>query len=79
MFYTYVIYSISVDKYYVGHTENLEMRIFRHNSGTTRFTSQANDWEIVYFEEFSSKSDAMKRENEIKRKKSRSYIESLKK
>ena len=34
-------------------------------------------WKIVYKEKYNTKSEAMKREYEIKRKKSRKYIESL--
>ena len=77
MFFTYVIYSKSIDKYYVGHTENLQSRILKHNGGSTRFTSQTHDWELKYFEIFSTKSEAMRREIEIKNRKSRKYIEKL--
>jgi putative endonuclease len=77
MFKVYIIYSKKIDKYYIGHTENIELRLQRHNEGTTRFTSQTNDWVLVYTESYSTKSEAMKRENEIKRKKCRKYIEEL--
>ena len=42
----------------------------RNNLGT-------NDWCVVYDEVFNNRSDAMKREKEIKDKKSRKYIEWL--
>ena len=77
MFYVYIIYSKQINKYYVGSTENIDLRIERHNQGTTRFTSQAIDWVLAYYETFNSKSEAIKREYEIKRIKSRKYIESL--
>ena len=77
MLYFYIIYSKQINKYYVGSTENIDLRIERHNLGTTRFTSQANDWVLAYYETFNSKSEAIKREYEIKRIKSRKYIESL--
>jgi putative endonuclease len=75
--YTYIIYSSSTDRYYVGHTQNLSLRLERHNSGNSRSTKHGIPWEIVYFEVYSTKSEAMKREYEIKRKKSRKYIEEL--
>jgi len=31
MFFVYILYSASFDKYYVGQTRNLEDRIIRHN------------------------------------------------
>ena len=32
-FYVYIIYSKSKDSYYIGQTDNLEKRLFIHNSG----------------------------------------------
>ncbi len=77
MYKVYILYSSRINKYYVGHTENLELRLDRHNQGSSKFTSQTNDWQIVYSEDYLTKGDAMKRENEIKKKKSRKYIEEL--
>ncbi|MGK9476698.1 GIY-YIG nuclease family protein [Melioribacter sp. OK-6-Me] len=71
--YTYIIYSSSTDRYYVGHTQDLTLRLERHNSGNSRSTKHGIPWELVYFESYSSKSEAMKREYEIKRK-SNEYI-----
>jgi len=76
-FYTYIIYSESKDKYYIGHTENIDLRLERHNSGWSKSTKSGIPWKIMYFEEYKTKSQAMKREYEIKRKKSRKYIEHL--
>jgi predicted GIY-YIG superfamily endonuclease len=65
MFYTYILYSKSIDRYYIGHTSNIEDRVSRHNEGSTRFTSQTNDWQMIYSEEYETKGEAMKRENQI--------------
>ncbi|NLT52127.1 MAG: GIY-YIG nuclease family protein [Ignavibacteria bacterium] len=75
--YTYILYSKSIDKFYTGHTQILLQRLDRHNSGWGKFSSRGIPWELVYFEEFEEKNTAIKRENEIKRKKSRRYIEEL--
>jgi putative endonuclease len=77
MFFVYILYSKVKDKYYVGQTDNLETRLASHNSGISPYTSIASDWEIVYFEEYATRTETRKRENVIKRKKSRKYIESL--
>ena len=77
MYYTYILYSQSIDKYYVGYTEHLELRLERHNSRWGKFSSRGIPWKIVYYEKFISKSDAIRREREIKKRKSRSYIEQL--
>ncbi|MBL7800184.1 MAG: GIY-YIG nuclease family protein [Chitinophagales bacterium] len=78
MYFIYILYSASANKYYVGHTDNLERRLFEHNNGMTRFTSNiASDWNIMYTETFESRTLAAKREREIKARKSRVYIQSL--
>jgi putative endonuclease len=77
MYYTYILYSTKVDKYYVGYTHNLDLRLEHHNSGWGKYSSAGIPWTLVYFEEFESRSEAMKRENDIKKKKSRNYIEKL--
>ena len=64
-------------QYYIGHTENLEDRIFRHTNSGSKSTKKANDWIVKYTEEFESRSAATQREFEIKNKKSRKYIEWL--
>jgi len=59
----------------VGHTENIELRIVQHNSGISTYTSKAADWILVYKQTFQAREAARSREQEIKKKKSRKYIE----
>ena len=73
----YIIYSSSLDQYYVGKSENIEERLFRHNNSGSKSTKKANDWELVYTEIYQTDSEAVKRELAIKKKKSRKYIEWL--
>ena len=75
--FVYILYSISRDRYYVGSTSDLEERLNRHNAGATTSTKSGRPWKVVYSEEFLTRSDSLKRENEIKRQKSRVYIEGL--
>jgi putative endonuclease len=42
--------------------------------GWGKFTSIGIPWELKYYEKYESKSEALKREREIKNKKSRKYI-----
>ena len=76
-FFIYILYSQTIDQYYVGYSEDLENRIFRHNNSGSKSTKKSNDWKLIYTESFDSKSEAVKRELEIKKKKSRKYIEWL--
>ncbi len=76
-FYVYILYSSGLDQYYVGHSKDLEDRIFRHTNSGSKSTKKANDWVIRYTEKFESRQEAMHREREIKNKKSKRYIEWL--
>jgi putative endonuclease len=77
-YHVYILYSEKCDKYYVGHTEFLEQRVGEHNRGKGGdFSSSCMPWELVYHEKCPTRSAAMKREKEIKNKKSRKYIEWL--
>jgi putative endonuclease len=77
MFYCYIIYSEKLDKFYIGCTENIENRLAQHNAGLSDFTSKGMPWILMYSETFNSRAEAAKREQAIKKKKSRKYIEYL--
>jgi len=77
MYFVYIIYSLKSDRYYVGQSIDVESRLSSHNNGISKYTSVADDWEIVYTEAYPSRSEAIGRERQIKRMKSRKYIESL--
>lgn len=63
--------------YYVGSTSDIEARLIRHNSGYVPSTRNFRPWVIVWFESSDSPQNAMRREKQIKSRKSRNYIETL--
>ena len=67
MFFSYILYSKSLDVFYKGFSANLEQRLENHNQGYSEFTSRANDWVLVYSKEFSNKTDALKDEKRLKK------------
>ncbi len=77
MWKVYIIYSEKIDRYYTGINDDLIWRLKRHNQGWGRYTKRGLPWKVVYTEGFESKSEALKREREIKNRKSRKYIETL--
>ena len=77
-YYTYIIYSISLDRYYVGHSQDFLERIeFYHNSGRSNYTKRGIPWKHVFSESFATRAQAMNHEREIKSRKRRIYIEKL--
>ncbi len=73
----YIIYSKIIDQYYIGHTENLGNRLYRHRNSGSLSTKKVKDWELKYSEQFETRSEAANREKAIKAKKRRKYIEDL--
>ena len=61
-------------KLYIGQTQNIEDRINRHNKGFSKSTKSGIPWEVIYTEEYATRSEAMKREKYLKKLKSRKYI-----
>ena len=79
MFYLYIIYSISSNKYYVGYTNNVERRLFEHNNiDNTTYTSKHRPWILKKFIVLNNdRGFAMKIEKAVKRSKSRLIIEMI--
>ena len=77
MYHIYILYSNKLDKYYIGHTSDIVGRLRRHNSNHKGWTGKANDWEVVYSEDYQTKSEAYSRERQLKAWKSRKRIEAL--
>ena len=76
-YFVYIIFSQYLNSYYVGQTSNLENRLYRHNNSGSKSTKKAKDWKLVYKEIYTSRLESVRRESEIKSKKSRKYIEQL--
>ena len=66
MYHVYVLQSIADGSYYIGHTSDLKDRLRRHNEGRSRYTKSKMPWELIYYEDFATRANAMKREREIK-------------
>ena len=66
MYIVYILKSELHDRYYIGHSNDVKKRFERHNKGYVKSTKPFRPWKIIYTEEYSSKSDAYRREMEIK-------------
>ena len=64
--YMYILKSIMTDGYYIGSCENIEERLARHNNNKGRYTRNKGPFELIYKESFDSKTDALKREKQVK-------------
>ena len=66
MYYTYILFSKKLGKFYVGQTENLTQRIIDHNVGRTKYAKKGIPWKLVYFFELSNRPEAVRLEKKIK-------------
>jgi putative endonuclease len=75
----YIIYSDSIDKFYVGETVNVAERLNQHNVGVYKaaFSKQATDWQLFWSIGCHSRSQALKIEKHIKKMRNRKYFENL--
>jgi putative endonuclease len=77
MFTVYVIKSRE-GYMYTGMTEDIELRLKQHNEKLLSFwTKRGNDWNLVYKEEYESKTEALKREKWLKTGVGREYLKSI--
>ncbi len=75
MHYVYIV-KCADGTYYTGYTNDLKRRIKQHNAGEgAKYTKGRRPVELVHSEQFETKSEAMKREYEIKQFKRQRKIE----
>ncbi|SEQ41067.1 GIY-YIG nuclease family protein [Neolewinella agarilytica] len=77
MYYVYILYSPTKDKYYIGYTGQLTDRFQRHQQGRSKSTKAGRPWLIAYLERFDDPTGAYRRESYIKKQKSRKYVQAL--
>ena len=73
-YFTYIIQSSFNQSYYIGHTNNQDNRLKRHNSGRNKSTRAYRPWYYVYLKRFSSRAEAAKHERYLKSLKSRTQL-----
>ena len=75
MFHVYILYSPSLDRFYIGQTNDVARRIFFHRAGRETYTRRAEDWELVFSKAVGTRGEALLLEQRIKRSKSRKSIQ----
>jgi len=73
----YILFSQTLNKYYVGSTTDLSRRLTEHNRGKEKFTKTGIPWLLVYSEFFEDLKQARQREIYVKKMKSKIFIERL--
>jgi putative endonuclease len=68
-YWAYVLWSATCHRFYIGISENSEVRLRQHNTGISKWTKNKGPWIIVWRRQCTSLSEARKPENHLKRQK----------
>ena len=80
MFCVYILHSKKLDRFYIGFTSDIDIRLDFHKiSPSNKFTGKATDWEPFLVIDCINKYQALAIEKHIKAMKSKTYILNLKK
>ncbi len=74
MFYIYILKSGIDNKLYTGFSKDLKKRIKDHNNGDVDSTRKRRPLNLIYYEAYKEKSDALKREKFLKTTKGKSQL-----
>jgi putative endonuclease len=74
MYFVYIIYASSYDKYYIGSTNNLKRRLNQHNNGENKSTKPYTPYEYRWVTKKDSRREAEILERKIKNFKSKKRL-----
>jgi len=77
MYYIYILYSNSYDKYYIGQTSDLVRRLAQHNDGEEKSTKSYVPWGLKYTEKYQTRSEALRRERFLKNQRNKTFYRRL--
>ncbi len=66
MYYVYFLKSLKNGDLYIGSTENVDNRLRKHNNGKVKSTKFYRPWQLLGFEAYNTRSEAVKREMFLK-------------
>jgi len=71
MYYVYMLTSVSpgVKKTYVGYTNNISLRLKKHNSNKGAKSTKGYKWLLIFSKKFITKNEAMSFEYKLKKDK----------
>ena len=77
MYVVYILFSASLNKYYVGSTQHLDTRLEEHNRGKSAFTKKGIPWKLIFTKECLDRPEAINLELKIKKRGIRRYLTDL--
>jgi len=73
----YILFSESCQKFYTGHSQDLNNRIVEHNSGETKSIKSCIPWTLIWQSVVSTRAEAMTIEKKIKSRGAKRFLADL--
>ena len=77
MYTTYILYSTKINKFYTGHTSDLNRRLEEHNRGKTPFMAKGSPWKLLYSKAHDSRAESIKLEKFIKKRGAARFLKDI--
>jgi putative endonuclease len=77
VYYLYILQSESTGRFYIGQTQNVPERLVYPNANYSKSLKNRGPWRLVFTQQFRTRSEAVRRERQIKFWKDRRMIEKL--
>ncbi len=71
----YIIYSASLDKYFVGQTKDMQVSLWLHNGKANTDTAEGKPWVVKFTQAFDTRNEAQSLEMKLKHKKQEELAE----
>ena len=75
-YFTYILRNPQ-GRFYIGQTDDLVLRLLRHNQDEVFSTKSRGPWTMVWSKEFATRAEAMAEEKRLKAMKSRKALDAL--
>jgi len=66
--------TLDVNKTYVGYTNNIKLRLEKHNNNKGAKSTKGHNWILIYKKKFKNKSEAMSFEYKLKKNRTKRKI-----
>ncbi len=76
-FYIYILQSKNDKQLYIGFTNNLQNRLKQHNAGEVKSTRPRKPLDLIFFEAYTNKYDALRREKYFKTTKGKTTVKTM--
>ncbi len=75
--YVYILRSLKDGLFYIGYSEDLKNRVYDHNTGKNISTKNRRPLELIFYEAFLNKADALRRESYFKTTKGKTTLKQM--